>query len=98
MILRLRYGLVEGDARPHTEQEIARALGISGDLVHTTAYAALLRLRALVSGQATISQRNGKPCISLPGCRLPRLSPAREATLLHACHRIDAQGRPGTSG
>ncbi len=54
-ILRLRYGLVEGDACPHTEQELARALGISCDLVHTTAYDALLRLRALVRGQATIS-------------------------------------------
>ncbi len=95
-ILRLRYGLVEGDERPHTEREIARALGISHYLVHTTIYDAFLRLRALTSGQATISQRNGKPCISLPGCRLPQLSPEREAILLHACHRIEAQGRTVT--
>ena len=95
-ILRLRYGLVEGDERPHTEREIARALGISHYLVHTTAYDAMLRLRALVNEQATLSQRNGKLCISLPGCRLPQLSPEREATLLHACHRIEAQGRTVT--
>jgi RNA polymerase sigma factor (sigma-70 family) len=95
-IVRLRYGLVEGDERPHTEREIARALGISHYLVHTTVYDAFLRLRALVSGQATISQRNGKPCISLPGCRLPKLSPEREAALLHACHCIEAQGRTVT--
>ena len=91
-IVRLRYGLVEGEECPHTEQEIARALGISCDLVHTTAYDALLRLRALVRGQATISQRNGKPCISLPGCHPLRLSPEREATLLHAYHRIETAG------
>ena len=96
MIVRLRYGLVEGNEHPHTEQEIARALGISGDLVHITIYDSLLRLRALVSGQATISRRNGKPCISLPGCRLPKLSPEREATLLHAYHHIEAQGRTVT--
>jgi RNA polymerase sigma factor (sigma-70 family) len=95
-ILRLRYGLVEGNERPHTEREVARALGISGDLVHTTAYDALLRLRALVSGQAILSQRNGKPCISLPGCHPLRLSPEREATLLHAYQRIEAQGRTVT--
>ena len=95
-ILRLRYGLVEGDERPHTEREIARALGISCDLVHTTTYDALLRLRALASGQATISQRNGKPCISLPDGRLPKLSPEREATLLQATHCIEAQGRTVT--
>ena len=95
-IVRLRYGLVEGNERPHTEREIASALGISRYLMHTTAYDALLRLRALVSGQATLSQRNGKPCISLPGCRLPKLSPERETTLLHATHRIEAQGRTVT--
>ncbi len=95
-IVRLRYGLVEGDACPHTEREIARALGISCDLVHTTAYDAMQRLRALVRGQATISQRNGKPCISLPGCRLPKLSPEREATLLQATHRIETEERTVT--
>jgi RNA polymerase sigma factor (sigma-70 family) len=96
MILRLRYGLVAGDERPHTEREIARALGISHYLVHTTASDAMLRLRALVRGQATISQRNGKPCISLPDGRLPQLSPEREATLLHACQRIETEGRTVT--
>ena len=95
-ILRLRYGLVEGEECPHTEQEIARALGISCDLVHTTAYDAMQRLRALVSGQATITQRNGKPCISLPGGRLPKLSSEREATLLQATHRIETEGRAVT--
>ena len=95
-ILRLRYGLVEGNERPHTEREIARALGISHYLVHTTIYDVFLRLRALVRGQATLSQRNGKPCISLPDGRLPKLSPEHEATLLHATHRIEALGRTVT--
>ena len=95
-ILRLRYGLVEDNERPQTEQEIARTLGISRHMVHATEHDAMQRLRALVRGQATLSQRNGKPCISLPGRRLPRLSPEREATLLQTCHRIEAQGRTVT--
>ncbi len=95
-IVRLRYGLVEGNEHAHTEQEIARTLGISADLVHVTIYDAMLRLRGLVSGQATISRRNGKPCISLPGCRALRLSPEREALLLQVKERIEAQGRTVT--
>jgi len=95
-ILRLRYGLTTGNEHAHTEQEIARTLGISADLVHVTLYDAMLRLRALVSGQATISWRNGKPCISLPGCRALRLSPEREALLLQINERIQTEGRAVT--
>jgi len=95
-ILRLRYALCEGNEHAHTEQEIAHALGISADLVHVTIYDAMLRLRALASGQATISRRNGKACISLPGCRALRLSPEREALLLHAKERIQAEGKTVT--
>jgi RNA polymerase sigma factor (sigma-70 family) len=95
-ILHLRYGLTTGNEHPHTEQEIARALGISRALVYTTAHDALLRLRALARGQATISRRHGKPCISLPERRLPQLSPEREATLLQATHRIEAEERTVT--
>ena len=95
-IVRLRYGLCEGNEHPHTEQEIARTLGISADLVRITLYDAMLRLRALVSGQATISRRNGRPCISLPGCRALRLSPKREALLLQAKERIQTEGKTVT--
>lgn len=95
-ILRLRYGLLDDDERPRTESEIARELGISRNMVRTTEHDAMQRLRALVSGQATISKRNGKLCISLPGCRTPRLSPEREALLLQASHRIETEGRTVT--
>ena len=95
-ILRLRYGFLEGNEHPHTEQEIARTLGISSDLVHVTLADAMLRLRGLTNGKATLSRRNGKPCISLPGCRALRLSPKREAVLLHVTERIQTEGRTVT--
>ncbi len=96
-ILRLRYGLLDDDERPRTECEIARALGISRNMVHTTEHDAMQRLRALVAGEATITKRNGKLCISLPGCRTPKLSQEREATFTQAYNRLEAQGRPITT-
>src|SRR5260370_326446 len=43
-IVRLRYGLVEGNEHAHTEQETARTLGISHALVHVTISDAMPRL------------------------------------------------------
>ncbi len=91
-ILRLHYGLLEDNERPHTGREIARELSLSLHVVHTTAYDAMQRLKALAAGQATITKRNGKPCISLPNCRTPRLSPEREARLMQAYSRLQTQG------
>ncbi len=96
-ILRLRYGLLDEDERPHTESEIARALGISRAVVQTTEHDAMQRLRALVAGEATITKRNGKVCISLPGCRTPTLSQEREAILTQAYNRLESEGRPITA-
>jgi RNA polymerase sigma factor (sigma-70 family) len=96
-ILRLRYGLLDDDERPYTESEIARALGISRAVVQTTEHDAMQRLRALVAGQATISRRNGKLCISLPGCRTPTLSPERQALLIQAYSRLEAESIPITA-
>jgi RNA polymerase sigma factor (sigma-70 family) len=93
-ILCLRYGLSDEHERPHTTAEIARSLGISRGTVQTTEHDAMQRLKALVAGQATISKRNGKPCISLPNCRTPRLSPEREARLMQASGRLPTHGEP----
>ncbi len=96
-ILRLRYGLLDDDERPHTTAEIARTLGISRGTVKMSEHDAIQRLKALVAGQATISKRNGKPCISLPGCRTPQLSQEREAILAQAYNRLEAEGMPITA-
>ncbi len=96
-ILRWRYGLSDEHERPHTTAEIARTLGISRGTVKTTEHDAMQRLKALVAGQATISKRNGKPCISLPNCRTPRLSPEREALLMEVYRYLQTQGIPLTA-
>ncbi len=96
-ILRLRYGLLDDDERPHTTAEIARTLGISRGTVKTTEHDAPTRLKALAAGQATISKRNGKPCISLPNCRTPRLSPEREALLIEVYSGLQTQREPLTA-
>ncbi len=96
-ILRLCYGLLDDDERPRTESEIARALGITRHMVQTTEHDAMQRLRALVAGEATITKRNGKLCISLPGCRTPKLSQEREAILTQAYTRLEVEGMPITA-
>ncbi len=96
-ILRLRYGLSDEHERPHTTAEIASTLGLSRGTVKTTEHDAMQRLKALVAGQATISKRKGKPCISLPNCRTHRLSPEREALLMQASCRLQTQGEPLTA-
>ncbi len=96
-ILRLRYGLCDDDECPRTESEIARELDITRGMVRTTEHDAMQRLRALVAGEATITKRNGKLCISLPGCRTPKLSQEREALLMQARSRLEVQGMPITA-
>ncbi len=96
-ILRLRYGLFDDDERPHTTAEIARTLGTSRGTVQTTEHDAMQRLRALVAGEATITKRNGKVCISLPGCRTPWLSAERKHLLTQASTRLEAEDMPITA-
>jgi RNA polymerase sigma factor (sigma-70 family) len=65
-ILRLRYGLYyEDDTRPRTYREIAAELGMSLSAVENALHHAHARLQALVSGQASLTQRYGRVCISL---------------------------------
>ncbi len=66
-------------------------------MVHTTEHDAMQRLRALVAGEATITKRNGKVCISLPGYRTPTLSQERKHILTQAYTRLEAEGMPITA-
>ena len=70
-ILRLRYGLLDGNEHAHTTAEMVRLLGMKRKSVLAIERDAKRRLRALAAGQATIAIRrgrggSGKPCISLP--------------------------------
>lgn len=91
-ILRLRYGLVDDNERCHSTDEIADLLGITRGLVLTTERDALARLRAFVSGKATLGQQNGKPCICYPAAHhTASILPEQEAELLATCCDLQAQ-------
>src|SRR5258708_4558582 len=92
-ILRLRYGLSDDNERRHSTQEIARLLELDRRLILTTERDALRRLRALVTGKATIGKKNGKPCIYYPDAHNNyTITPEQEAALLHGCLDLQAQG------
>jgi RNA polymerase sigma factor (sigma-70 family) len=92
-IFRLRYGLSDDNERRHTTKEIAGLLGIDRRGVLTTERDALARLRALAAGKATLGQKNGKPCILYPDAHNHyKITPEQEASMLHACRDLQAQG------
>ena len=92
-ILCLRYGLSDDNERRHSTQEIARLLELDRRLILTTERDALRRLRALVTGKATIGKKNGKPCIYYPDAHNNyTITSEQEAALLHGCLDLQAQG------
>ncbi len=92
-ILRLRYGLSDENERRHTTAEIARLLGLDRRLILTTERDALTRLRALVTGKATLGRKNGKPCILYPDAHNRyTITPQQEAAMLRGCLDLQAQG------
>ena len=92
-ILCLRYGLSDDNERRHSTQEIARLLELDRRLILTTERDALRRLRALVTGKATIGKKNGKPCIYYPDAHNNyTITPEQEASMLHAYQGLQAQG------
>jgi len=102
-VLRLRYGLLEGDERPHASREIACALGTTPKAVRATELDALRRLRALVTGEARLVQHKGRLCISLRAEKSPSTqaekppstrAQERQEMLLRAYHELEAQGVP----
>jgi hypothetical protein len=94
-VLRLCYGLLEGDERPHASREIACALGTTPKAVRATELDALRRLRALVTGEARLVQHKGRLCISLRAEKPPSTrAQERQEMLLRAYHELEAQGVP----
>ncbi len=92
-IFRLRYGLCDDNERRYTTNEIARLLGLDRRLVLTTERDALVRLKALVAGKATLGQRNGKPYILYPDAHNTyTITPQQEAALLRGYLDLQAQG------
>jgi RNA polymerase sigma factor (sigma-70 family) len=92
-ILRLRYGLSDDNEREHTPTEIARLLGIGSQVVLTTERDALVRLRVLAEGKATIGKKNGKPCICYPDAHNTyTITPEQEAAMTTVCRDLQAQG------
>src|SRR5215469_8247460 len=91
-VLRLRYGLADDNERCHSTAEIVRLLGIRRTEVQRLEREALLRLRALVEGRATLVQRQGKLTIDYPAIndRL-RIPPEQEAAMSAAGRELQAQ-------
>jgi RNA polymerase sigma factor (sigma-70 family) len=91
-ILRLRYGLADGNERSHTTDEIAALTGIARGVVRSIERDALTRLRALVAGKATLGQKNGKPCICYPDAHNTAANtPEQEAALRAAYNDLQAR-------
>jgi RNA polymerase sigma factor (sigma-70 family) len=95
-ILRLRYGLSDDDERAYGVGEIARMLDLPRKRIDTIIHGALLRLRALVNGTATIVEKEG--CKRITGIYKGRyrpavLSPEQEDCLQQACTRLSTQGK-----
>ncbi len=96
-ILRLRYGLDEDNEHAHTYQETASLLGIKRSVVVSTERDALKRLRAFAEGEATISTRKGRACISHPKTSTSvTLTPEKEVMLQQVYTHLSEQQQPIT--
>ncbi len=91
-ILRLRYGLADDNERRHTTNEIAALTGIDRGVVLTIERDALTRLRAFVAGEATLGQRNGKPCICYPDAHNTAANTSEQEAALRTAY-ADLQAR-----
>ena len=92
VILRLRYGLADDNERCHTTEEIAALTGIERGVVRSIERDALTRLRAFVAGEATLGQKNGKPCICYPDAHNTSANTQEQETVLLAAYD-DLQAR-----
>jgi RNA polymerase sigma factor (sigma-70 family) len=91
-ILRLRYGLSDDNERCHSTDEIAALTGIDRGVVRSIERDALTRLRAFVTGKATLGRKNGKPCICYPDAHNTSANtPEQEAALLAAYDDLQAR-------
>ncbi len=93
-IVRLYYGLTEGDERAYSIIEITRMLGLTYQTVTDTLTRSLLRLKKLAEGNARLREKDGRLVVRgiLHGHPLPVLTPEQESLLTQAADRICAQG------
>jgi RNA polymerase sigma factor (sigma-70 family) len=96
-IVRLYYGLTEGDERSYSISEIARTLGIGDDATYATVERSHLRLKKLAEGTACFREHKGRQVVKgvVPGGTqpLPVLTPEQENRLQQATHDLCAQGK-----
>ncbi len=94
-VLTLRYGLSDEDERCWTTAEIAQELGLKRQTVQYVERDALKRIKAMVEGTATITEKNGQQCITgiYKGKRYkPTLMPEHEALFMQVATRFCEQG------
>lgn len=93
-ILRLRYGLADENEHRHATAEIVRELGLDRRVILTSERDALRRLKALVAGEAKLTTRKGKLCISYTtGAGSPcKPTSEQEAALKQAFTGLREQG------
>ncbi len=94
-VVRLHYGLSEEDERAYGFTEIGRLLGVKPGTVEARLRSALLRLKALATGTATLTPRQGKLRVSgLFRYQPPTLTAEQEHTLMQTATRLREQGVP----
>jgi RNA polymerase sigma factor (sigma-70 family) len=99
-IVRLHYGLMEGDERCYTTREFAKLLGCTLSTVETAHRAALQRFRLLADGTATFMEQEGRQVAMgvFEGTFCPpTLTPEQEAHLQCVALELAAQGRTITT-
>jgi RNA polymerase sigma factor (sigma-70 family) len=92
-IVRLHYGLVEGDERTYTVAEITRLLGLSYETIDDTIKRSLLRLRKMAEGNARFREQDGRMVVKgiLHAYPLPTLTPEQETRFWQATHMLGEQ-------
>src|SRR5436309_3922891 len=84
-ILCLRYGLGDDNEHRPTTNEIVQLLRLDRKAILLTERDAMARLKAFVTGKATLGTKNGKTCIRYPGAQKTyTLTPEQETALRHA--------------
>ncbi len=96
-VLRLRYGLADDNERCHSTAEIVRLLGIRRTEVQRLERDALMRLRALAEGKATLTHWRGQIRIACPAAQARLTIAPEQAAALTAAHAaLQARGMPVT--
>jgi len=95
MVVRMFYGLVEGDERSYTQAEIARALGLTYEATRSALICSRQRLKKLAEGTVRFTQKDGRQVVKgiRRGPALPVLTPQQVTRLMQAAQELCTQGR-----